>query len=85
LPPQNLHLGGASIGVNFIVLKALANHVGNSGDVTLTSYVKVPLEDRLASACKIADFLDTKIRGSSPQPVKLLDYQRSEARDPALA
>ena len=53
---------GASIGVNFMVLKALANHVGNGSDVTLTSYIKVPFEDRMAGACKIADFLDTKIR-----------------------
>ena len=56
---------GASVGVNFIVLKALANHVGNGSDVTLTSYIKVPFEDRMAGACRIADFLDTKIMGSS--------------------
>lgn len=65
---------GASVGVNFIVLKALANHVGNGSDVTLTSYIKVPFEDRMIGACKIADFLETKIRGALPAPVKQLTF-----------
>jgi integrase len=66
---------GASIGINFIHLKALANHIGHGGDVTLTSYIKVPFEDRMAAACRIADFLDTKIGGLTSQPTKLLQWQ----------
>jgi hypothetical protein len=64
-----------------MVLKALANHVGNGSDVTLTSYVKVPFEDRMAGACRIADFLDTKIVGMLPAPVKLLEFQSELAEE----
>jgi len=68
---------GASVGVSFVVLKALANHVGNGSDVTLT-YIKVPFEDRMAGACKIADFLDDKLRGKAlASPPKLLEYAKA--------
>jgi integrase len=75
---------GASIGVNFIVLKALANHVGNGGDVTLTSYIKAPFEDRMASACRIADFIDMKIVGASLPEVKALTWQGDSVLEPRL-
>ena len=59
------------------MLKALANHVGNGSDVTLT-YIKVPVEDRMAGACKIADFLDDKLRGKAlASPPKLLEYAKA--------
>lgn len=76
---------GASVGVNFMVLKALANHVGNGSDVTLTSYIKVPFEDRMAGACRIADFLEAKLVGTLPAPVKALTWQGERAEDIAAA
>ena len=69
---------GASVGVSFVVLKALANHVGNGSDVTLT-YIKVPFEDRMAGARKIAEFLEAKIIGLKLEAPKLLEFQGERA------
>jgi uncharacterized protein (DUF111 family) len=58
--------------------KVLLNHVGAGADVTLTSYVRLYLGQRLAAAQRVADFLDTKIRDSSPTMPMLLTDQRFE-------
>jgi integrase len=49
-------------GVDFILTKALLNHSPN-GDVTLTSYVKISLEQKLAAAERVASFIEGMLEG----------------------
>jgi integrase len=43
-------------GLDLVMTKALLNHQGG-GDVTLTSYIKVALAQKMAAATRVADFL----------------------------
>jgi hypothetical protein len=80
--------GGYGVQVfDLMYTKSLLNHA-TAGDVTMNSYVHLPLAARTEAAQRAADWIETRLMGLSAgvaEPLPLLEFQGSEAFVPVGA